>query len=106
MSFCRLLVAAQDLVGELNFLRRAEKARHYDQLLYAWLLLRHVRNVDFTFAALIDCFKSFDTNGDGHIDIDEFPEALSFVGVQVSEGDLSDLLSLFDTAGVVTCLQH
>lgn len=49
--------------------------------------------------ALVDCFKTFDSDEDGYIGIDELPEALSFAGVHLTDEDISDVLRLFDNKG-------
>lgn len=46
-------------------------------------------------------FGTFDDNGDGRLNLDEFPNALSLIGVHPSNDDLKDLLRLFDTQGKV-----
>ena len=47
-------------------------------------------------------FRSFDDNGDGRLNIDEFPNALSLIGVHPTHDDLKDLLRLFDRQGRIT----
>ena len=47
-------------------------------------------------------FRSFDDNGDGRLNIDECPKALSLIGVHPTHDDLKDLLRLFDRQGRIT----
>ncbi|KAF6025701.1 hypothetical protein EB796_015952 [Bugula neritina] len=48
---------------------------------------------------LIECFKQFDKNGDGKINVEELPAALNFVGVHPTEEDTKDILRLLDKQG-------
>ncbi|XP_067934439.1 calmodulin-like [Watersipora subatra] len=49
--------------------------------------------------ALYECFKYYDTSGDGVIDKEELPDALRFAGIDPSETDLDKIIKLFDSNG-------
>lgn len=59
------------------------------------------RNKEFdTEAELIDCFKSFDRDGDGKLDVKEMKYLLLTLGEQLKDEEIEEMINQVDTTGL------